>query len=572
MELSTRLGPLEQAVLAAWERGRSESVADRIWKRDFTLWKPDDTEIGDRLGWLDCPDAVGAELAAVDRVVEAARDAGFRRILLLGMGGSSLAPELFSTTFGASAAGVPLDVLDSTHPDAVQSCLDSLDIDSTLFVVSTKSGGTVETLSLLKFFFARVASHSPTSRPGNRFIAITDPGSGLEKLASELAFRHIFLNDPEIGGRYSALSLFGLVPARFLGVDVERILERARLAATRSSSDEQDPGYRLGVVLATSALRGRDKLTLATTPSLAPFGAWLEQLIAESTGKEGKGILPVDGEALGAPAAYGDDRLFLHLRLQGESGLDRAVGALADAGHPVAAIELTDLYDLGAAFFACEFATAVAGACMAINPFDQPDVEAAKEIAREMVTSYLGGGELPRHEAAFVDGEIQVFGSSRCATAGEALSEFLQPSSNVAAPYLAIHAYLEPTHETERQLKELRIRLRSMTRMAVTVGYGPRFLHSTGQLHKGDRGNGLFLQLTDDPRADLGIPDEPGAAESRMGFATLIEAQSMGDRQALLDAGRSVLRLHLGKRVNQTLADLIGSLKGSPTNAEPRRI
>ena len=543
----------------ALERGRSERIAERIWERDFTVWKPEDVEIGDRLGWLDCPDTIGSKLAEVDQVVEATRAAGYRRIQLLGMGGSSLAPELFSTTFGASAEGFPLGVLDSTHPDAIRTCLDSLDLDSTLFVVSTKSGGTVETLSFLKFFFARVAAHPGTSRPGDQFIAITDPGSGLEQLASELSFRHIFLNDPEIGGRYSALSLFGLVPARLSGIDVDRILERSREAASRSRDDEGDPGYQLGVMLATGALYGRDKLTLATTPSLAPFGAWVEQLIAESTGKEGKGILPVDGEELGAPDVYGDDRLFLHLRLQGESMHDRAVGAVADTGHPVAELELADLYDVGAAFFACEFATAVAGSCMGINPFDQPNVEAAKQIAREMVTSYLESGELPRDEASFVDGEIQVFGGSRCATAGQALSEFLQTRSH-SAPYLAIHAYLEPDRETDRQLKELQMRLRSMTRMAITVGYGPRFLHSTGQLHKGDDGNGLFLQLTGDPGEELGIPDEPGGTQSHMGFGTLIEAQGMGDRQALLDAGRSVLRLHLGKRVNQTLADLFGTL------------
>ena len=560
MELSTRLGPLEPAVQAALERGRSGRIAERIWKRDFTVWKPEDVEIGNRLGWLDCPETIGSELAEVDRVVEATRAAGCRRILLLGMGGSSLAPELFSTTFGASAESPHLDVLDSTHPDAIKTCLERLDLGSTLFVVSTKSGGTVETLSLLKFFFAQVAAHPGTSRPGDQFIAITDPGSGLEQLASELSFRHIFLNDPEIGGRYSALSLFGLVPARLLGIDVERILERSRDAASRSRTDEEDPGYQLGVVLATGALHGRDKVTLATTPALAPFGAWVEQLIAESTGKEGKGILPVDGEELDAPEVYSDDRLFLHLRLQGESMLDRAIAELADAGHPVAELELTDLYDVGAAFFVCEVATAVAGACMEINPFDQPNVEAAKQIARKMVASYLESGELPQDEPCFVDGEIQVFGGSLWATAGQALAEFLQPWSPETAPYLAIHAYLEPDPETDRQLKELQMRLRSRTRMAVTVGYGPRFLHSTGQLHKGDHGNGLFLQLTGDPREELGIPDDPGGAQSNMGFGTLIEAQGMGDRQALLDAGRSVLRLHLGKRVNQTLADLLGTL------------
>jgi glucose-6-phosphate isomerase len=560
LELSVRLGGLETAVQAAAERGRSEKIAERIWNRDFTVWKSEDVEIGNRLGWLDCPDTSGSTLTEVDRVVSATRSSGYRRMLLLGMGGSSLAPELFSATFGASPGSATLEVLDSTHPDAIKTCLDGLDIGSTLFVVSTKSGGTVETLSLLKFFFACVAATGGISRAGDQFIAITDPGSGLEQLASKLSFRHTFLNDPKIGGRYSVLSLFGLVPARLMGIDVDQILARARAAADGSRTDAEDSGFRLGVALGTGALHGRDKVTLATTPSLAPFGAWMEQLIAESTGKEGRGILPIVGEELGTPEEYGDDRLFLYLHLRGESMMDSKIGELAEAGHPVLELEFADLYDLGAAFFACEFATAVAGAYMGINPFDQPDVEAAKQIAREMVAAYLESGELPRDEPTFVDGEIQVFGGSRSASAAAALTEFLENRSHKSAPYLAVHAYLEPDPETDRQLRALQMRLRSMTRMAITVGYGPRFLHSTGQLHKGDGGNGLFLQLTGDPREEVGIPDEPGGTQSNMGFGTLIEAQGMGDRRALSEAGRAVLRLHLGKRVHQALSEVIGAL------------
>lgn len=561
LRLKTKFGALKSAAetTAAW--CCEERIAERIWKRDFTLWKAQDTEIANRLGWLESPDTTGSSLPEVDEMVSAVRRDGYDRVLLVGMGGSSLAPELFASTFRASPGFCRLDVLDSTHPDAIKRKLDELDLATSLIVVSTKSGSTVETLSFLKFFFTQFSEHGTAGPPGEHFVAITDPGSDLQQLASSLGFRHTFLNDPGIGGRYSALSLFGLVPARLLGVDVEKILASSRVAVSSFRDSTEDPGLQLGVLLSAGSMQGRDKLTLVASPSLSSFGAWVEQLIAESTGKEGKGILPVNGEQLGSPQDYSDDRLFLHLRFRGENEKDEQINALALAGHPVVELELENLYDLGAAFFTCEIATAVAGARLQINPFDQPDVEAAKQIAREMVATYLEAGELPQMEPTFDDGGQQVFGGTPGTEPAAALVDFLQKRTEIIAPYISVHAYLDPSAQTARQLEELQLHLRASTRMAVTTGYGPRFLHSTGQLHKGDGGNGLFLQLTGDWSARLGIPDEPGISRSCIDFGTLIEAQSMGDRQALLDAGRSVIRIHLGENVPHALRELLASLR-----------
>lgn len=551
------LGGYQNAADAALAELRAQNVVARIWARDHTVWRDDPTEIVNRLGWLDSPDAMQQELGSIDALVGAVRAAGYTHVLLLGMGGSSLAPEVFARTFGVREGYLNLDVLDSTDPGAVLAYAQRLDFSKTLFIVSTKSGGTVETLSFFKYFYNRVADALGPDDAGAHFIAITDPGSSLQKLAEKYGFRATFLNDPDIGGRYSALSFFGLVPAGLVGVDLARLLARAQIAARASTHAEGDAA-RLGAIMGALAKAGRDKLTLVLSPALSSFGDWVEQLVAESTGKAGTGILPVVGEPLGSPAAYSDDRLFVYVRLAGDTTRDAALAALQAAGHPVVRLDLSDLYDLGQQYFLWEFATAVAGQRLGIQPFDQPNVESAKVLAREMVARYHETGKLPTQTPALVDGDLAVYGAVDVDSPESALRQFIAQ----AAPgsYIALHAYIPPTAAADGALLALRTALRDATRRAVTVGYGPRFLHSTGQLHKGDAGNGLFIQFTAHMPQDAAIPDEAAQPGSSMTFGVLKDAQALGDRQALLDANRRVLRVDLGADIVGGLARLAGAL------------
>jgi glucose-6-phosphate isomerase len=477
----------------------------------------------------------------------AARADGYTQALLLGMGGSSLAPEVLRKTFGVQAGFLDLAVLDSTDPGAVLAASDAQDPARTLYVVSTKSGGTVETLSLFKFFYNQVAAADRAGRAGAHFVAITDPGSQLAKLAEQFDFREVFLNDPTIGGRYSALSFFGLVPAALIGLDLPMLLGRALAAACGSDScvrAADSPAAWLGVAVAELAKAGSDKLTLVASPAIHGFGDWLEQLIAESTGKEGKGILPVVGESVGAPEVYGADRAFVYLRLDGDATLDPEVARLEAAGLPVLRVRLQDRYDLGGQFFLWELATAIVGHRLGIHPFNQPNVEAAKIQARDLVAAYTREGSLPKEEPLLVDGELSVFGANGFEGAQRALAGFVAQAK--PRSYLALQAYLPPTAELEAELQALRGALRDHTRLATTLGYGPRYLHSTGQLHKGDAGAGLFIQITaDDPR-DAAIPDVLGQPDSSISFGVLKAAQAIGDRRALEAGGRKVIRFHLG--------------------------
>jgi hypothetical protein len=421
-----------------------------------------------------------------------------------------------------------------------------LDPEKTLYIVSTKSGGTVETLSLFKYYFNSVRKALGPEEAGRHFIAITDPGSALEAMAGELGFARTFLNDPNIGGRYSALSFFGLVPAACIGASPERLLASASEMAGRTRSDEAplegpDNPLMLGIILGVLARAGRDKLTLALSEDLRPFGAWVEQLIAESTGKEGRGILPVDGETLAAPRSYGDDRVFVRLLL-GDDGGEEVFGELRQAGHPVIEVRLNDLYDLGGEIFRWEVATACAGCILEVNPFDQPNVESAKVSARKMVQAYQRDGALPEGSPALESGGIRVFGKTGAPDPETALRAFVDAGGS----YVALQAFLEPTERTWTALQGLRTAVRDRTGLATTAGYGPRFLHSTGQLHKGDAGQGLFVQFTADAAGDAPIPDGPGGEESSMTFGVLKSSQALGDRSALVDGGRRVLAFHLG--------------------------
>jgi glucose-6-phosphate isomerase len=539
---------------------RDNRVVERIRQRDHTLWKAEPKDIADRLGWLDSPRSMTGCLPEIEAVVAGIRADGYTHALLLGMGGSSLAPEVFRRVFGAADGFLDLAVLDSTDPGAVLDCAERLDLKRTLFIVSTKSGGTVETFSFLRYFYGLAKESLGVDDAGRHFVAITDPGSALADVGAGCRFRHTFLNDPEIGGRYSALSYFGLFPAALIGVDAGRLLERAAAEAegefSRKNGDGDGGGAFLGAILGELAKRGRDKLTFVFSPAIEPFGDWIEQLIAESTGKEGKGILPVVGEPLGPPGVYGTDRVFVSLCIGDDGTVEEGLQTLAETGHPVVDLRIADRYDLGGQCFFWEMATVAAGWRLGINPFDQPDVEAAKDLARRMIARYGETGAMQEETPAFTAPGISVYGDVLSGTPGEALTEFVGQAGPGA--YAAIQAYLRPCPETGAALARFRLRVRERFRIAVTVGYGPRFLHSTGQLHKGDAGRGLFIQLTaDDPR-DAAIPDKLGAAASSLSFGSLKTAQAIGDRQALLDAGRRVLRFHLHGDVSGGL-ELLGS-------------
>ena len=535
------LGPYAPAVQAALDEMERAQIVRRIWACDHTVWRPEPTEISNRLGWLRAPEMMRENLGRLQALTDALRAEGYTDALLLGMGGSSLAPEVFRKTFGVRAGFLDLAVLDSTTPDAVLAQAGRLDPTRTLFIVSTKSGGTVETLSFFKYFYNWVVERLGPARAGEHFIAITDAGSAVAALAERYHFRAALLNDPNIGGRYSALSHFGLAPAALAGVDVGRLLDRALTVACSSEACvavANNPSAWLGAIMGELAKAGRDKLTLVLSPAIASFGDWIEQLVAESTGKEGKGILPVVGEAPGRPAVYGADRLFVHLRLQDDATHDATLEALEKAGQPLLRLHLHDAYDLGGQFFLWELATAIAGHRLGIQPFDQPNVEAAKALARRLIAEYQKAGALPAGQTAPLSAET--------------LHAFLAAAR--PGDYVALQAYVPPTPAAAVALDELRTAIRDRYRLATTLGYGPRFLHSTGQLHKGDAGNGLFVQFTYDPAADAPIPDEAGRPAASMTFGVLNRAQALGDAQALRDAGRRLICFHLG-------ADVAGGLR-----------
>jgi len=562
---------------------QGEHVTERIWAKDYTVWKPSPAEISNRLGWLDSPWNMGDRIAEIHAVVETVRQDGYRHALLLGMGGSSLAPETFRKVFGVKAGYLELTILDSTDPATVLSLARSLDLSRTLFIVSTKSGGTVETFSFMKYFYNQVLATLGPEEAGRHFIAITDPGSGIADWAERLDFRHTFLNDPNIGGRFSALSCFGLVPGALMGMDVGRLLASARTEGESEKAPSSDksavfsaghkeggekispPGGSqkdcdaqlvdtiisstlLGAALGALAKAGRDKATFFISPQIESFGDWLEQLIAESTGKDGQGILPIVGEPPGSPEVYGDDRVFINVSIGEDNRYHDLLVALRQAGHPVIELSMEEPYALGGEIFRWEMATAIAGQRLDVNPFDQPDVEAAKVLARQMAAAYRDKGKLPEETPAWSSEAMDIFGDAT------SLSDYLAQAK--AGDYLALQAYVAPTRELDRALADLRRRIRDRYRLATTVGYGPRYLHSTGQLHKGDGGAGLFIQITAADPEDAPIPDEPGQSSSSVTFGALKAAQAMGDRQALINSGRRVIRLHFRKNPSAGLGKM----------------
>jgi glucose-6-phosphate isomerase len=551
VSFEAHLGDYQEKVDRALDLLNSQNIMRRIWAHDYSVWAKEPDEISNRLGWLHSPEVMVDNLDRIQALVDTVRQGDskgqhYSDVLLLGMGGSSLAPEVFSNIFAADGRGLRLRVLDSTDPGAVLAASEGLDPARTLFIVSTKSGGTVETLSFFKHFYNWTAAGLGREVAGGHFVAITDPGSKLAQLAEQYNFRATFLNDPNIGGRYAALSYFGLVPAALVGVDLDRLLDRAQTMACNNDScnspvDGDNLGAQLGAIMGALARDGRDKVTLVPSPALANFGDWVEQLIAESTGKLGVGIVPVVGESVGPPEVYGHDRLFVNLRLEGDYTNDKAMAALVEAGHPLVTIHLKDRYDLGGQFFLWEMATAVAGHILGIHPFDQPNVEAAKILAQEMVAAYQEEGWLPAGETSPSEASM--------------LTDFLEGAN--PGDYIAIQAYVQPTDEVRSVLQAFRIRLRDKTRLATTLGFGPRFLHSTGQLHKGDGGNGLFIQFTSGAAQDVPVPNEAGSSASSISFGLLKEAQSLGDAQALEDAGRRLIRFRLEGDVAGILVNLL---------------
>jgi len=559
-KLQLALGSYQAAYESALDELDANNIIDRIWELDHTVWKDDPTEIDNRLSWLDIMDRMLPEVERMQQLASTLESEGYTNTLLLGMGGSSLAPEVFAFAFD-EPYGIDLDILDSTDPAMIQMYDDVLNLESTLFIVATKSGGTAETLSAFKYYYNRVleAVGGDEAAAGQHFIGITDPGSKLLDIAETYQFRDVFVNDPNIGGRYSVLSYFGLVPATLVGVDVPELISRAQwmVRNNKLGTEQNNYGAHLGAVLGGLALQGRNKVTLFTSPILANFGDWVEQLIAESTGKDGKGILPVVGELIGTPEVYGDDRLFVYIKTGDDDTYDAPIQRLKEAGHSAVTLLVNGKYDLGGQFFLWEMATAVAGHILGIHPFNQPNVESAKNLARAKIDEYMNTGQLEVLPVAVESDGMHVVGDVGGENAIDALHNFLNQGQ--PGGYVSIHAYVPMTESIKDVLAHLQVSIRDTTGMATTVGFGPRFLHSTGQLHKGDAGNGLFIQFTADDPVDLAIPDEAGVETSGMSFGTLQEAQALGDRAALLEANRKVIRFHLSN-IEENLVTLNDSL------------
>jgi transaldolase / glucose-6-phosphate isomerase len=546
-------GELARAVeetLDDWEGNRKMR---RLWARDASLWTGGDESKW--LGWLGIADEQLAHLTELDRIEREVREADlFTSAVLLGMGGSSLAPEVLSLTFGHAAGSPELRVLDSTDPAQVRRIEESVELERTLFIVSSKSGTTLEPNIFKDYFFERVSGRLGGEPAGDHFIAITDPESELEEAARRDGFRHVAHGVKSIGGRYSALSNFGMAPGAVAGIDVHTLLERAHEMAHACAScvpARENPGLVLGAVIGAAHNAGRDKITIVTSPPIGDFGAWLEQLLAESTGKQGRGLIPIDREPLGPPDVYGEDRLFAYVRLAHEADpeQDRAVAELERAGRPVVRIELREREDLGGQFFQWKIATAVAGALIGINPFDQPDVEASKVETRKLTSEYEQSGSLPGEKPFFEGGGVSLFGDRPEADEDSLAGQLRAHLARIGpGDYFALLAYVQMTAEHERSLTEMRRLVRDRRRVATCAGFGPRFLHSTGQAYKGGPNTGVFLQITCDDAFDLEVPGR------RYTFGVVKAAQARGDFGVLVERGRRALRAHLG-------ADVAGGLE-----------
>ncbi len=552
---------LQAAVKASLQDWKTHAKVQKLWARDASLWTGEDE--GQWLGWLGITDDQVAHIDRFKRIAEETRQGGFSHVLLLGMGGSSLCPEVMRHTFGTIDGYPELHVLDSTDPSQILTFEKKVDLAKTIFIVSSKSGNTLEPNIFKQYFFDQAKQVVGEKEVGGRFIAITDPGSKMQHAAETDRFRHIFLGWPSIGGRYSALSDFGMVPAAIMGVDVPKFLDRADEMVQACSSCvpvEENPGAVLGTILGVAHNQGRDKVTIIPSPGISDLGAWLEQLLAESTGKSGKGLIPVDRESPGVPAVYGQDRVFVYVRLESapDKTQDAAIEALERAGQPVVRIAVDEIDDLGEEFFRWEFATAVAGAIIGINAFNQPDVEASKIATRKLTSEYEQTGTLPPDAPFFEEDGIKLFTDEKNAVAlrssvgNPSLVSYLKAHLNrlQAGDYFALLGYLDMNRLYEQSLQAIRHTVRDAKRVATCLGFGPRFLHSTGQAYKGGPNTGVFLQITCDDAADLPVPGQ------RYTFGIVKAAQARGDFQVLVERGRRALRLHLGADVPSGLTNI----------------
>jgi transaldolase/glucose-6-phosphate isomerase len=556
---------LEAQFQSTLELLTADRAAQRLWSKDATFWTNHDE--GKWLGWLDIIDRELANLAEYESFASEVRREGFANVVLLGMGGSSLGPEVLSQIIGPAKDGPRLHILDSTDPAQVRALESAIDIKNTLFIVSSKSGSTLEPNIFKDYFFGRM-QESFGEKAGDRFVAVTDPGSAMEKAARNQNFRRIFFGDPAIGGRYSVLSAFGLTPAAAIGIDLQRFLELAQQMARACGAEvppADNPGILLGTAFGIAGRAGRDKVTIIPSPRLADFGAWAEQLIAESTGKNGKALIPVDDEPLGTPEVYGADRVFVHLTLTGDRDLaqDSSIEALENAGHPVVRIEVKSPEHLGQEFFRWEIATAIAGGLIGINPFDQPDVEASKIKTRELTNAYEKSGFLPPEKPVFAADGIEIYTDHKNADAlrhGGAGDDFLSwikthLNRADAGDYVALLAYIERNGEHIAALREMRTAIRDARHVATCVGFGPRFLHSTGQAYKGGPNTGIFLQITTAHPDALAIPGY------RADFSAVEAAQARGDMGVLVERGRRVMRIHFADgNVHAGLKQLSGAI------------
>lgn len=554
-----------KATVADWQ---SNGKIKRLWERDASLWTGDDESKW--LGWLDIVEEQAAQQEQLQKLAREVQTRGFEHVLLLGMGGSSLCPEVLRMTFGHIPRFPVLHVLDSTDPAQVKAFERLIDIPKTLFIVSSKSGSTLEPNIFKQYFYERT-KQAIGSQVGSHFIAITDPGSKMQQVAESDRFLHVFFGRPSIGGRYSALSNFGMVPAAAMGIDTKKFLARAAemvKACGPGTSIDENPGAMLGVILGTAAKSGRDKVTIITSPGIADLGAWLEQLLAESTGKIGKGIIPVDREYLGSPDVYGKDRVFAYVRLENGANAeqDARIDAIEKAGHPVVRISMPDVYDLGAEFFRWEIATAVAGSIIGINAFNQPDVEASKVATRALTSEYEKTGSLPAEKPVLEDAGVKLFTDdknaaelAKAAGSDQSLPGYLKAHLDriKAGDYFAVLAYVQMNDEHEQALQTIRHAVRDTKKVATCLGFGPRFLHSTGQAYKGGPNSGVFLQITCDDAVSLPVPGQ------KYTFGVVKAAQARGDFQVLAERGRRALRIHLGSNLKAGLATLQSAVQNA---------
>jgi len=553
-------GDLAQNVRATLEDWKKNNKVKRLWARDASLWTNKDE--GNWLGWLGIVEEQIAHNSDFKTIADEIHNGGFAHLVLLGMGGSSLCVEVFGKTFGKKGGYPQVHILDSTDPAQIRTLESKIDIAETIFIVASKSGTTLEPNIFEQYFYEKVKQSVGAAEAGKRFIATTDPGSQMQKVAESHGFRRIFYGVPSIGGRYSALSNFGMIPAAIQGVEVPKFLDRAEemvQACASAVPADENPGAILGAILGALQKSGRDKVTLFASPGISDLGAWLEQLLAESTGKEGKGLIPVDRESIGAPDVYGNDRVFVYMRLESgaDAKQDAGIATLEKAGQPVVRIQVANNYELGQEFFRWEIATAVAGSIIGINAFNQPDVEASKIETRKLTDEYEKSGALPQETPFYEETGFKLYSDDKNASAlkqaagqDATLISYLRAHLNrlQAGDYFAVLGYIERNEQNRTELQSIREAVRDKTRVATCLGFGPRFLHSTGQAYKGGPNSGVFLQITCDDAADLPVPGK------KYTFGIVKAAQARGDFNVLTERGRRALRVHL-------TGDLTGGLK-----------